>query len=101
MIVATAETKFFFNELERDGDRVHIHDVDEDVDCIIGPTPEADAADGNAAADALATSSTERLKLETLRNRYRQIKDLYEANSRDNRGIFADEDSKNKWAKLR
>ena len=99
LIISTAENKFFFNELVKDGDRVHIHDVDEDVDDVIGPDPDAQV-DAEADADTEATSS-EQIKLEALRQRYRQIKALYEAAAQDNAKIFADDQCKGKWAKLR
>ena len=101
LIVATAETRFFFNELEKDGDRVHIHDVDEDIDDVIGRDHPEAAETGEADDLTEATSSDEQLKMQTLRNRYRQIKALYEKTSLNTASIFPDDEAKKKWAKLR
>jgi len=100
LIVSTAETRFFFDELEKDGDRVHIHDVDEDVDDVIGKDPEAEVYSDSDDEDTQATSE-EQIKMQTLRNRYRRIKALYEETSLDTANIFPDEEGKKKWAKLR
>jgi len=80
LIVQTAEKHFFFEELESDGDRVHIDRDDVDEDAI-------------STSNNHHNAHTEKL--------YEAIKRVYAKTTSDVDHVFETEEEKRKWLKLR